>query len=144
MRFPRTTLGRTSLDFSFSGLKTSVLYHVRGHQGRERSAADLSAEQIADTAASFQAACIDVLLTKLKRAIRQIKARCVIIGGGVSANRGLREAVAGLGAPVWFPELAYCTDNAAMSAGLAYLKYQAGDVAGWDLDAIAHSQFARS
>jgi N6-L-threonylcarbamoyladenine synthase len=141
--FPRTTLTRTSLDFSFSGLKTSVLYNVRGKKGRERSAADLPPEQIADVAASFQAACIDVVLTKVKRAIRQVKARSILVGGGVSANRGLRAAMARLHVPAFFPELQYCTDNAAMSAGLAHLKYVQGEFASLDLDAITHSEFAR-
>lgn len=142
IRFPRTTLTKTSLDFSFSGLKTSVLYQVRGHKGKERSASELTPEQIADVAASFQAACVDVVTTKLKRAIRQVRAKSVIIGGGVSANRGLRAALPKLGLPVFFPEFAYCTDNAAMSAGLAMLDLQAGRTATLDLDAITHSEFA--
>jgi N6-L-threonylcarbamoyladenine synthase len=143
IRFPRTTLTKASLDFSFSGLKTSVLYHVRGHKGKERSAAELSPEQIADVAASFQAACVDVVTTKLTRAIHQIRAKCVIVGGGVSANRGLRAALPKLGLPVLFPDFAYCTDNAAMSAGLGSLDLQANRTAGLDLDAIAQSQFAQ-
>lgn len=143
VHFPRTTLSRTSLDFSFSGLKTSVLYHVRGHKGRERSAADLAPEQIAQVAAGFQAACIDVLLTKLKRAIKQTGARCVIIGGGVSANTGLRAAAAKLPCPCHFPAPAYCTDNAAMSAGLAYLKFQNRDFAALDMDAVTSSVVTR-
>lgn len=142
IRFPRSTLSPTSLDFSFSGLKTSVLYHVRGFKGKERSASDLSAQQIADVAAGFQAACISVVLTKLKRAIAAVNARSVIIGGGVSANSGLRGAVGKLGVPCHFPNLRYCTDNAAMSAGLGYLKFQNRDFAPLDLDAVAHSLFA--
>lgn len=140
--FPRSLLDRQSLDFSFSGLKTSVLYHVRGHKGRERDASSLTEQALRDVAASFQAACVDVIITKLRRAIRQTKARSVIIGGGVSANRGLRSAVAKLPVPVFFPALRYCTDNAAMSAGLAFLLYQQGKVASLDLDAITYSQFA--
>ncbi len=144
IRFPRTTLSRTSLDFSFSGLKTSVLYNVRGHKGIERTSADLSQQQIADVAASFQAACIDVVITKLKRAIRHVNAKSVIIGGGVSANQGLRAALAKLHVPVYLPRLSYCTDNAAMAAGLGYLHYQAGRSSTLDLDAITHSQLARA
>lgn len=140
IRFPRTTLSRTSLDFSFSGLKTAVLYQVRGHKGRERTAAALSPAQIADVAASFQAACVDVVLTKLKRAVRHISAKSILVGGGVSANRGLREALPRLNLPAFFPPLAYCTDNAAMSAGLAYLKYQRGEFAGLDLDATPQGE----
>jgi N6-L-threonylcarbamoyladenine synthase len=139
VRFPRSSLGRDSLDFSLSGLKTSVLYHVRGRKGRERLPSELSPQQIADVAASFQAACLDVLLTKLKRAIRSVGAKSVIIGGGVSANRGLRAAAARLPVPVFFPPLHYCTDNAAMSAGLAHEKFCRGETATWDLDAITSS-----
>ena len=142
IQFPRTTLSRTSLDFSFSGLKTSVLYRVRGYKGKERSASSLSPGEIADVAASFQAACLDVLVTKLKRAIRATCAKCVIIGGAGSANQGLRQAVQKLGVPCYFPKLQYCTDNAAMSAGLAFLHYQQRDFATLDLDALTHSQLA--
>src|SRR5688500_7968660 len=119
--FPRTMLGRDSLDFSFSGLKTAVLYHVKGVPTEQKPLADvnvnLSDQEIADIAASFQAACIDVIIKKLKRALARTRAKCVIVGGGVSANRGLREALKKFPVPVHFPELPYCTDNAAMSAG---------------------------
>lgn len=141
--FPRSMLGGQSLDFSFSGLKTAVLYHVRGHKGRERDASSLSSQQIADVAASFQAACVDVILAKLKRALKQTGGQCVIIGGGVSANRGLRQALHRLDVPVWYPELRFCTDNAAMIAGLGYLHHQRGEHASLDLDAITYSQFAK-
>lgn len=140
--FPRSMLDRQSLDFSFSGLKTAVLYHVRGHKGRERDASSLSEQQIADVAASFQAACIDVICRKLKRALQQTASQCVILGGGVSANRGLRAALDRMDVPVLYPDLQYCTDNAAMIAGLAHGHYQRGDVAPLSLDAITHSQFA--
>ncbi len=136
IRFPRSLLNRDSLDFSFSGLKTAVLYHVRGHQGRQRTAAALSEQQIADVAASFQAACIDVLLQKLRRALDRYSAKSLIIGGGVSANAGLRAAVTSLGVPAHIPHLAYCTDNAAMTAGLAHLLNEGGAQADLTLDAI--------
>ena len=139
IRFPRPMLGRESLDFSFSGLKTSVLYHVRGKRGRERSADSLSDQERADVAAGFQAACIDVLLKKLKRAAKQIGAKSIIVGGGVSANRGLRAALGGLSIPVHLPLGPYCTDNAAMSAGLADLLLREGRVSPLDLDAMTSS-----
>jgi N6-L-threonylcarbamoyladenine synthase len=141
VKFPRTLLARDSLDFSFSGLKTSVLYHVRGHKGRERGPESLTPQQRADVAASFQAACIDVLVRKLQRALRQTHARSVIIGGGVSANRGLRLAVEHFPLPVFLPPLRYCTDNAAMSAGLAMLYHRQAQFSPLDLDAITYSQF---
>lgn len=141
IKFPRTLLGKESLDFSFSGLKTAVLYHVRGYQGRQRGPEALSPQEIADVAASFQAACIDVVVRKLQRALKRTHAQAVIVGGGVSANRGLRQALAQFPVPVLFPPLRYCTDNAAMSAGLAELSYRQGKFDALDLDAITYSQF---
>ena len=143
IRFPRTRLNRDSLDFSFSGLKTSVLYHVRGYPGREKTP-DLSPQNLANIAASFQAACIDVLTEKIKRATKKIRAKSVIIGGGVSANTGLRAAMQNFPLPTFFPPLQYCTDNAAMTAGLAHELLTAGQTSPLDLDAITHSQFSLS
>jgi N6-L-threonylcarbamoyladenine synthase len=142
VKFPRTMLGRDSLDFSFSGLKTAVLYHVRGYQGRQRPPEALSEQERRDVAASFQAACIDILMKKLQRALKKTRARSIIIGGGVSANRGLRSALASSPVPVHFPPLRYCTDNAAMSAGLADLAYRQRRFDSLDLDAITFSQFS--
>jgi N6-L-threonylcarbamoyladenine synthase len=143
VRFPRSRLNRQSLDFSFSGLKTSVLYHVRGFQGRERTVAP-SVEEVRDVAASFQAACVDVLVEKIRRAAKKIGARSVIIGGGVSANSGLRAAMRNFALPVFFPPLQYCTDNAAMTAGLGHVLLAAGKTSQLDLDAITYSQFSRA
>jgi N6-L-threonylcarbamoyladenine synthase len=146
VKLPRSLLDRESLDFSFSGLKTAVLYHVRGVPTRRDPHPQKplpTQTEINDIAASFQAACIDVIRTKLNRAIDQFSARSVIIGGGVSANRGLRAALQAFSLPVFFPPLAYCTDNAAMIAGLADVHYQAKTFAGLDLDAITYSQFRR-
>jgi N6-L-threonylcarbamoyladenine synthase len=141
IKFPRALLDPDSLDFSFSGLKTSVLYHVRGRQGRQRTAAELSQQQICDVAAAFQAACVDVLREKIRRAVQRFAAKCVIIGGGVSANRGLRQAMANFPLPVFFPAMEFCTDNAAMTAGLADLLLAAGRTSELDLDAITYSQW---
>jgi N6-L-threonylcarbamoyladenine synthase len=92
-------------------------------------------------AASFQAACVDVIENKLRRAVEQTEARSVIIGGGVSANRGLRSALTEFPVPVFFPALRYCTDNAAMSAGLAHLYFRQRRFSSLGLDAITYSQF---
>ena len=135
VKFPRPMLGRESLDFSFSGLKTSVLYHVRGYQGRERPVGDVSPQELRDVCASFQAACCDVLVRKLKRAVAKTGARSVIVGGGVSANCGLRAAVQTLPVPTFVPPPRYCTDNAAMSAGLADVLLREGQVDDLSLDA---------
>jgi N6-L-threonylcarbamoyladenine synthase len=149
IRFPRTLLGRDSLDFSFSGLKTAVLYHVRGvpRRGEDIKAEErkpvLSENDLQDIAAGFQQACVDVIVEKLKRAVRHVGAKSVIVGGGVSANRGLRRALENFAVPVMFPPMRYCTDNAAMSAGLAEVYLRIGRFSGLELDAITSSQFAR-
>ncbi|MFT3789209.1 MAG: tRNA (adenosine(37)-N6)-threonylcarbamoyltransferase complex transferase subunit TsaD [Tepidisphaeraceae bacterium] len=140
IRFPRSLLTRDSLDFSFSGLKTSVLYHVHG-DGRGKLAdgprREIGDTELHDIAASFQAACVDTLIIKLTRAIEQTGARSVIIGGGVSANRGLRTALPRLPVPSYSPPLRYCTDNAAMIAGLGTVLLRSGATTGLELDAIA-------
>jgi N6-L-threonylcarbamoyladenine synthase len=147
IKFPRTMLDRDSLDFSFSGLKTAVLYHVRGVPSKRDPQPNPkpapNEQEIRNIAASFQAACIDVITKKLLRAIDQFDARSVIIGGGVSANRGLRAALTSFPVPVHFPAMMFCTDNAAMIAGLAQTQFDAGQFAGLDLDAITYSQFRR-
>ena len=146
VQFPRTLLGRDSLDFSFSGLKTAVLYHVRGVPGRGEDVkaggpVALDDQQVKNIAASFQAACVDVVVKKLRRAIDQTGANSVIVGGGVSANRGLRDALTRLPVPAFLPPMKYCTDNAAMSAGLADVYHREARFSALDLDAITYSQF---
>ena len=152
--FPRTMLSPDSLGFSFSGVKTAVLYHVHGHgyQSRERKRPDnpgqvrgglekLSAQQIADIAASFQQAVIDVLVRKTMLAVVRTGVRTVVLGGGVAANKALRSALeaACVERRLRFhaAKMAYCTDNAAMIAALGYHQLQAGDVAELDVDAYA-------
>ena len=145
IRFPRSLMGRDSLDFSFSGLKTAVLYHVHGVPTKDckpqATPPQLEERHLADIAASFQAACVDVIGKKLQRAVQKTSAKSVIIGGGVSANRGLRATLASFAIPVFFPPLQYCTDNAAMSAGLAHLYLSQGKTSPLDLDAITASTF---
>lgn len=145
IQFPRTLLDRESLDFSFSGLKTAVLYHVRGvpkRGGDVKTEANppMGENELADIAASFQVACIDVIAEKLMRAARRTNAQSIIVGGGVSANRGLRARLAEFHLPVYFPPLAYCTDNAAMSAGLAHVYFDSQQFSPLNLDAITFSQ----
>jgi N6-L-threonylcarbamoyladenine synthase len=138
-------LDRDSLDFSYSGLKTALLYMVRGKpQGRgrdaafERSAADLSDQDKRDLAAAFQHAAIKALMIKLQRAIDRHAPQSVIVGGGVSANSLLRARLADLTGPaVCIPKFAYCLDNAAMIAGLAFHQLQAGHTDDLHLPAIA-------
>ncbi len=138
VKFPRTFLGRESLDFSFSGLKTAVLYHVRGVPGKPPREAKLTEQEVQDVAAGFQAACVDVLIKKLERALKKTGARSIVIGGGVSANSALREGAKKFSVPVYFPAMAYTTDNAAMIAGLGDVMLREGRVAGLELDAVTH------
>ncbi|MBV8172024.1 MAG: tRNA (adenosine(37)-N6)-threonylcarbamoyltransferase complex transferase subunit TsaD [Candidatus Eremiobacteraeota bacterium] len=115
--FPRSLLDDGSHDFSFSGLKTAVRYHLDAHT------ADAT-ERAADVAASFQAAVVDVLCAKTLRAAEEFGVGTVALAGGVSANSALRTRMRELGSArgldVLIPPLAYCTDNAAMIAAAAY------------------------
>ena len=122
--FPRSWLGE-GYDFSFSGLKTAVLRVVRELQpSGETAPANLP---VADLAASFQAAVADVLITKTLRAADALGATEVLIVGGVSANRALREGMAARApCPVRVPPLALCTDNAAMIAAAGHVRFLAG------------------
>ena len=136
--FPRARLGENSLDFSFSGLKTAVLYHVHGRDSRVRRR-DISAAEVADVAASFQEAVVDVLVEKLLAAAGQTGAQRIIIGGGVAANSRLRERLreesAQLHLELVLPPVRQCVDNAAMVAGIAWHLYKAGEVSDLTLDA---------
>lgn len=127
--FPVSRLGRDSLDFSFSGLKTAVLYAVRGVPGkRDEEGAGrptLDRQRRADIAASFQRAAVRAVLLKLERALEQHpECRSLVVGGGVSANSLLRAEVTRLAKQraleLRLPRMEYCLDNAAMIAGLAH------------------------
>ncbi len=123
-RLPRAWL-RGSDDFSFSGLKTAVLRLVEGEGG-------LGA---ADIAASFQQAVVDVVVTKTVEAAKRLGARQILLGGGVVANRLLRQSMAQRSPlPVLSPSPILCTDNAAMIACCGYFRLKAGQRSGWDLD----------
>jgi N6-L-threonylcarbamoyladenine synthase len=137
-RFPRTFLNEDRLDFSFSGLKTAVLYTVRG-QDVARPAAPLDPQRRAHIAASFQQAVIDVLIEKARQALRRAGLKQLAVGGGVTANRALRAALEALAreerAELFIPPPQWCTDNAAMAA-LAVEKWRRQQLAPLDLDAI--------
>jgi len=144
--FPRSMLGKTSLDFSFSGIKTAVLYYCRGQdmKGVDRVESMTDAE-IADIAASFQKAVVDVLVKKTSLAADRIGAKGVILGGGVAANRLLRgelEKMCDKSRPprrLFVAPKRYCTDNAVMVASLAYHKFRAGLFADLSLEPKATS-----
>lgn len=112
------------LDYSFSGLKTSFLYTLRD---QKRLDPDFIEKNKADLAASLQRTIIEILLDKLDKAVKQTGVSTVAIGGGVSANSGVREAVADYceahGLTAFIPERAFTTDNAAMVAVAGYYKY---------------------
>ena len=190
VKFPRSLLAGQSLDFSFSGLKTAVLYHVKGVPGAKREKkgtgktgtdarfrqslplpkmrsvpvfAEMGTDPVfgntndrrkqasvpisgvpistADIAASFQAAVVDVLKIKLRRAAKLVGARSLVLGGGVAANTALRAGITELATKLRctlrLPEFRFCLDNAAMIAGLGYHHLKAGRVADLELDAHA-------
>jgi N6-L-threonylcarbamoyladenine synthase len=133
VKFPRSMLGPRSLDFSFSGVKTAVLYHCRGQDMKGEDKVDsMSTQEIADIAASFQAAVIDALVKKTQRAAKKMGAKTVLLGGGVAANSQLRAALKEMCDSSSSPMMLlvapkqYCTDNAVMVASLAYYKFKAG------------------
>lgn len=132
-----------SYDFSFSGVKTAVLQIVQKYQPEEggRSATAqpplIRALPVADLAASFQAAVVEVLVTKAVQAAQALDARMVLLAGGVAANELLRTEMARLSpVPVHNPPPDLCTDNAAIVASAGYFRFQAGERAGWDLDVV--------
>jgi N6-L-threonylcarbamoyladenine synthase len=127
--FPKAMLEGT-WDFSFSGVKTSVLRAVEALQDQGRPL------PIEDLAASFQAAVADVLVEKTLMAAKEYKVREIIVAGGVSANKRLREKILSESTrPVHIPPLYLCTDNAAMIAAAGYFHYIQNDFSPLDIDA---------
>src|SRR5262249_31234244 len=126
-------------DFSFSGLKTAVLYTVCG-QDMSRRATELTKEQRADLAASFQQAVVDVLVEKSRQALHQTGLKRLAVGVGVAADRCLRTALELMAseeaAELFIPPMKLCTDNAAMAA-VAVEKWRRQQWAPPDLDAVA-------
>jgi len=129
-------------DFSFSGLKTSVLYHVRREGIPPVADPEQVPREVLDLVASFQRAAVEALLRGLTRAARERRPRSLLITGGVAANSRLREeaqrAAATLGLPCFVPPLDLTTDNAAMIAAAGHLAYESGVRAGLDLNAEAN------
>lgn len=127
-RFPFAEPQIPGLNFSFSGIKTSILYFL---QKQQKENPDFVQENLADICASIQHSIINILVKKLKKAVEQTGIRNVCIAGGVSANSGLRKAITenGLkyGWETFIPSFEYCTDNAAMIAITGYHQYLAGN-----------------
>nr|MBC7244074.1 tRNA (adenosine(37)-N6)-threonylcarbamoyltransferase complex transferase subunit TsaD [Chloroflexota bacterium] len=144
---PRAML-EDGYDFSFSGLKTAVLRIVQKYEGagkqpaKQRSrlitvhtASPLRQLPLADLAASFQAAVVDVLVQKTKRAAEEFQVKEVLLAGGVASNTLLRQKMsAQVNVPVRYPPPALCTDNAAMVASAGYFKHMSGERSAWELD----------
>ena len=140
-RFPRTFLKDANrLEFSFSGLKTAVLYEVAGTPPQKYNPETLAAPYVADLAASFQEAVVDVLVAKCRQAVAKCRRSTLCVGGGVAANARLRERLAEAaqadGFTLVVAPLALCTDNAAMSA-IAWELLAQGCTADLGLDVAA-------
>ena len=133
VKFPRPYLNRGGFDFSFSGLKTALLYYLRDTQLSKSKMPSLE-----DLAASYQEAIVDVLVEKTFRAVRKYQAKGLAVVGGVAANSRLRNRISEraqqAGMPVALPGLSFCTDNAVMIAAAGWEQYRAGEIAAWDLD----------
>lgn len=131
-----------NLDFSFSGLKTSILYFL---QKKTKENPLFIEENLNDICASVQKRIVDILLKKLKKAAQQTGITHIAIAGGVSANSGLREALENMGNTegwsTYIPAFQYCTDNAGMIAVTAYYKYLKSDFVGQEVAPLPRMGF---
>ena len=125
--FPKSYMGKDSLDFSFSGIKTAVLYYVKTLYAKRYT---LNADNVSEICYAFQEAALDVLVDKAYLAARMNNSPRIVIGGGVAINNVLREKFSALaantGIKVYFPKKEYCLDNAAMVAFLGEALYKKG------------------
>ena len=137
IKFPRSYLEAGTLDFSFSGLKTAVMTHVRGLKTEV-----LPEQEIADICASFQASVVDVLVKKTVEAAVVSGVQNIVLAGGVAANGGLRDgmkkAADSAGRRLFLPSPGLCTDNAAMVAAAGFNLLMAGRKSGLDLNPQAN------
>lgn len=140
-KFPQSNM--PGYDFSFSGLKTAVMYFL---QQQTKNDPDFIAQNLNDICASVQHTIIKVLLHKLEAAATELGIRHIGIAGGVSANKGLRKAIQELGAAkgwqVYIPDFQYCTDNAAMIGITAYYKFLRNDFADLDISPSARAAWS--
>ncbi|MBI5559555.1 MAG: tRNA (adenosine(37)-N6)-threonylcarbamoyltransferase complex transferase subunit TsaD [Deltaproteobacteria bacterium] len=144
INFPRSWLEPDSLDFSFSGIKTSVANYVKQNLRRAPQADEKNPSSVtANICASFQEAVVDVLATKTMKACRKLAATNVVLAGGVAANPRLREVFAKMAAREGFkvsmPPTQFCTDNAAMIALAGFHAFRQGAAGHSDMDAYSRS-----
>ena len=139
VKFAIPRMGDNRPDFSFSGLKTAVQKYVRESGLQPVTNSEPPSQGIKDLAASFQSTVVRSLVSTMERVAKEYHPRTLILGGGVACNNSLREscreAAERLGVPVYFPSQHLSTDNAAMIAAAGTVKLQAGERAGWDLNA---------
>lgn len=138
---PRAWLEEGSYDFSFSGLKSAVLNYLNKMEMKQQSV------NLADVAASFQQAVIDVLVTKTIHAAKEKRLSTIVLAGGVAANTGLRsqleQACTKQGFTLYYPPISLCTDNAAMIGAAAHYKALRGEFADWTLNAVPNLPFSQ-
>ncbi|MBC7655160.1 MAG: tRNA (adenosine(37)-N6)-threonylcarbamoyltransferase complex transferase subunit TsaD, partial [Oligoflexus sp.] len=139
-KFPEPQIAE--LNFSFSGLKTAILYFVRD---RVKENPNFLQENLNDVCASVQSRIVSILLNKFKKAAERYQIKDLAIAGGVSANSGLREGLTNLAEQkkwnVFIPQFQYCTDNAAMIAIAGYYKFLNKDFVGQDVAPLARMPF---
>jgi len=144
IQFPRSFLDDASFDFSFSGIKTAVLYWLKDNKIIPGNAelVTINRQLLANICASFQAAVIDVLVGKVHRAAERTGVKDVAIAGGVSANSELRRRMQIFSdennVRLFIPKLEYCTDNGAMIAMVGSLMLQSGTTSNFELNAVAN------
>src|SRR5262249_51346640 len=130
-------------DFSFSGIKTAVLYHVRREGVAPASDAQKPSREIRDLVASFQRAVVTALVKGLREAALARRPRSLLVTGGVAANSLLRAeaqaAAEGLGLPLFVPPIALSTDNAAMIGAAGFVNFEKGLRADWAMNAQPHA-----
>lgn len=141
IQFPRPILNDKSYDFSFSGLKTAVIYHIKKLDKGNKNI------PVSDILASFQQAVTDVLVGKTIKAALKFKTKQIILAGGVAANSSLRREIKEkadlLNIKVFYPSISLCTDNAAMVASAGYYKFKENKKSSLSLDAVSRLPLER-
>ncbi|MCG2821713.1 MAG: tRNA (adenosine(37)-N6)-threonylcarbamoyltransferase complex transferase subunit TsaD, partial [Candidatus Atribacteria bacterium] len=141
IKFPRPLLNDKSYDFSFSGLKTAVIYYIKELKKENKNI------PVSDILASFQQAVIDVLVEKTIKAALKFKTKQIILAGGVAANSLLRREIKKkanlLNIKVFYPSTFLCTDNAAMVASAGYYKFKENKKSSLSLDAVSRLPLER-